>query len=106
MAQQTEQRTIYVGSLWHQDCDPFIGVVGFDAIKVSIKLSELALEEEERCNDGPNDERDEINVMSSGVFAEAILVNDDASPYFLPNFGTSEYYEALDDLERDGIAII
>ncbi len=99
MAQDTQERTIYVGSLWHQDCDPFIGVVGFDPGKVETKLAELAQEEYDRCMDVPDDEQDEINIMGSGVLAEQW--------YSLSLFiDIDRRDEILTDLESEDIAII
>ena len=102
MAQDTEQRTIYVGSLWHQHCDAFVTVIGHDAVKVEAKLVELEIEEYTRCMDVPDDERTEINIMSSGVGGE----KPDMLQTLLFHLGSGEYADAIGDLESDGIAII
>jgi hypothetical protein len=62
---------IYVGALWHQYCDPFIGVVGFDKAEVEAKLDALAQEELDRVTDVPDDEMPDVAIMSSGVHAES-----------------------------------
>ncbi len=102
MTQQTEQRTVYVGSLWHQNCDPFMSVVGFDANKVEAKLEELAQEEFNRCTDqdAAGDLVFEDDIMGGGVFPEPLFRLVD----FIEDSNRLDEYMA--DLESDGIAII
>ena len=102
-----DTRTVYVGSLWHRYCDPFATVTGFNATNVQETLDKLAADEYDRvCLNLEEDEQEHIDIYSSGVFAEAIILDDDASPYFLPLFGTPEYALARDELESDGITVI
>ena len=70
MTRQVIQHTIYVGSLWHRDCDAFATVIGFEKANVQSRLDELAQEEYDRCMDVPDDEQTEVNIMTGGVFEE------------------------------------
>ena len=59
---------LYSGSYWHQDCDPIGTIIGADSLKVDNALADAMDEEQERCEDVPEDEQDEINLRYSGVF--------------------------------------
>lgn len=65
---------LYVGSLWHQNCDPFISVVATKASVCEKNLRWLADEEYQRMLDeAPEDEEGpEDDIMSGGVFVETV----------------------------------
>ncbi len=104
----TKQTVLYVGSLWHRDCDAFATVIGTDENAVENKLEELEVEETERLEDacdhvdmdeeranGPRECEDcDIDICSSGVFAE-------------DNFTVSGLDQSqLDELNESGIVVI
>jgi hypothetical protein len=99
---QEQECTIYVGSLWHEHCDPFVTVIGFDNAEVLVKLDDLTMEEFDRvCLDIPEDEQDSINLMSGGVHAESYADLDD----FPWGPGIDDEL-ARDELESDGITVV
>ena len=93
----TDTRTVYVGSLWHRDCDPFATVIGFDAAEVGDKLRELDWEEYNRCL---WESADEVNIMTGGVHAEPFKDIADLDAIL----GLAD--EARDELETDGITVV
>ena len=89
---------LYVGSLWHQDCDPFVSVIATTKEKAENVLDELA-EEEYKEMQGSADEGEEVtdDIMTGGVFAEYRL--DD----FLP---PNPEPDKLGDLLSQGYCIL
>ena len=68
----TQQPTIYVGSLWHQDCDAFATVMGFNEEQVNDVLNGLAGDEAARCADQDEVDVDDWDddIMANGVSVE------------------------------------
>ena len=79
---------VYIGSLWHQDCDPFVTVVARTTAQVQEALGRAADDEYDRClEDCDCDECEhednvcdceecadcEINIMTGGVFSETSI---------------------------------
>jgi len=64
--------TVYVGSLWHSDCDPFVTVVARDSDTARRLLQEWADEEyNNMVSDTPENEPDpEDDTCTGGIFAE------------------------------------
>ena len=92
--------TLYVGSLWHQDCDPFVSVVGFDESEVEAKLDGLQQEEYRRiANEADDTAENEINIMSSGVYAEL-------SAFVIDNMMDGKDMTTYQELLRDGIVVV
>ena len=89
----------YVGSLWYENCDPFIGVVATSRKVAEEKLEFLVQEEISNILDStPEDELiGDMEIYTSGVFEEPgadILKN-----------GLFLRQEQLDDLLREGYVV-
>lgn len=89
---------VYVGSLWHGDCDPFATVVANDYATCKAKLDEMSAEEYSRSIDDEPDYRDDIT--TSGVFQETLYT--DWGVFALP----SQVEEILNRLATDGYYIL
>lgn len=64
-------KQVYVGALWHQDCDPFCYVVAKDAATCERVLQECSKEEFQLMVDSADDEFPyEDDIMTGGVFFE------------------------------------
>lgn len=92
----TEPTEAYVGSLWHQHCDPFVTVIGYNEREVKAKLDELEEEEESQILDGTDDEIN-VNIMTGGVTLEF-----DISDYLPPG---TDGEAALADLQTEHLTV-
>lgn len=96
----TTTKTIYVGSLWHEFCDPFVTVAGYDEDTVQAKLDELAEDEwqvllEHGAEAGVPEDEVGDTIRTGGIFPEASL--DD--------FLLEEKERRLAELAEDGIVV-
>lgn len=70
---QTAQ-TVYVGSLWYSDCDPFATIVATDYATAKALLAQESEDEAERTadDDGLGEDSTYSDIMTGGVFAESL----------------------------------
>ena len=97
LREESTYMAIYVGSLWHEYCDPFVTVVGYNKKQVQTKLYELAEAEYELVMDQDDESSIECNILTGGIFKE--------SPEFLENLLVDEAEFRRNELERDGITV-
>lgn len=101
----TEASTVYVGALWHYNCDPFIRVMAVSRERAQSALDAAAESEAQWMHDGADEEDCDApdaksddchcgdDIMTGGIFPETLA----AFPL------TEEEYR---DLSRDGYAYL
>ena len=93
-------KSIYVGSIWWENCDPFIGVIATSYQKAEEKLAGLVRDEYLQYNSGLEEGEEGLaKIMSSGVFAEQF---SDLDMFVCPNHCVEEVVDAL---ETEGVFV-
>ena len=102
---------IYIGSLYHEYCDPFLGVIGLDENKVEKTLKELADQEystmrveflcpeheSNRCDCTPNDD-----ICTTDIFEESL----DNIHQFMDFYPPQMVEQLLAELHQHGYIVI
>lgn len=91
----TPDTRVYASSLWWEDSDPFISVVGFNREQVAQEIDRIADDERKRADEDGDELEQNTRLCSGGVH-----------DYAVSDFISAHDTEHLDELREDGITIV
>ena len=91
----TQETQVWATSLYWQDCDPFVSVVGFNKKNVERMARELAEDEQERM----------LNELLPGE-EDPVLCGGQVFEYRVKDFILPSDREHLRELAEDGITVV
>lgn len=68
----TQDTQLYGSSLWWEDSDPFISVVGFDREEVSRRIDAIAKDERKRADEDGDELEQNTRLCSGGVHVYSV----------------------------------
>ena len=100
--------TVYIGSLWHRDCDPFVTVIARTAEQVEQALEEYERNLDSDCECGHDEHQDEeCDVDGCECYVECIVTGEVSAETSIRSYVDGyQLSEVIEVLRQRGVAYI